>query len=137
MATRFFSANNKRMEQLTPKYYQEFIVYIERRVSNFQYGRQTLRKVMTQSVIDTFTCRPKMTLNTRYLKRFTCLMHLASINALAFLVNTREGVDKTQRNTIISGFTLRSVFVKAITGVRYSPLYIYYELLVLSTQTHY
>ena len=57
-------------------------------------------------------------------------MHLASINALAFLVNTREGVDKTQRNTIISGFTLRSVFVKAITGVRYSPLYIYYELLI-------
>ena len=24
----------------------------------------TLRKVMTQSVIDTFTCRPKMSLNT-------------------------------------------------------------------------
>ena len=52
-------------------------------------------------------------------------MHLASINALALLVNMyTRGVDKIQENTIISGFTLRSVFVKAITGVRYSPLYI-------------
>ena len=42
-----------------------------------------------------------------------------------------RGVDKTQRNTIISGFTLRSVFVKAIMGVRYSPIYKYYELLLL------
>ena len=56
-------------------------------------------------------------------------MHLASINALAVLV--MRGVDKIQKNTMISGFTLRSAFVKAITGVRYSPLYIYYALLIV------
>ena len=39
-----------------------------------------------------------------------------------------RGVDKTQRNTIISGFTLRSVFVKAITGVRHSLFFILWTL---------
>ena len=49
-----------------------------------------------------------------------------SINMLALLFNThnREVLIRYREIlAIISGITLRSVFVKAITGVQYSPLY--------------
>ena len=47
-----------------------------------------------------------------------------------------QGVDKIQRNTIISIFTLCSVFVKAILQEfdALFPIYTYDELLVIVTQ---
>ena len=66
--------------------YREESIRLPIRLSN------TLRKVMTQWAIDTCMCRLKM--SSLSIKQFTCLMHLASINTLVLLVNTREVLTK-------------------------------------------